>query len=49
MLGNNTKQWMLGIASAAIVMSPVLATTETTNINLAVASNFSASRRTTAR
>jgi ABC-type molybdate transport system substrate-binding protein len=40
MLGSNTKQWMLGIASAAILMSPILATAQTTNINLAVASNF---------
>jgi ABC-type molybdate transport system substrate-binding protein len=39
MLGNNTKQWMLGIASAAILMSPTLADAQT-NINLAVASNF---------
>jgi ABC-type molybdate transport system substrate-binding protein len=40
MLGSNTKQWILGIASAAILMSPILATAQTTNINLAVASNF---------
>jgi molybdate transport system substrate-binding protein len=40
MLGSNTKQWMLGIASATILMSPALATAQTTNINLAVASNF---------
>jgi molybdate transport system substrate-binding protein len=40
MLGSNTKQWMLSIASAAILMSPVLATAQTANINLAVASNF---------
>jgi ABC-type molybdate transport system substrate-binding protein len=40
MLGSNTKQWMLGIASATILMSPIWATAQTTNINLAVASNF---------
>jgi molybdate transport system substrate-binding protein len=40
MLGSNTKQWMLGIASATILMSPALADAQQTNINLAVASNF---------
>ena len=39
MFGNNLKQWMLGVASAALLMSPTLAGTQT-NINLAVASNF---------
>src|SRR5215469_6940024 len=41
MLANNLKRLMLGAASATILMSPALAATaETTNINLAVASNF---------
>ena len=40
MLGRNAKQWMLGIASATILMSPALADAQQTNINLAVASNF---------
>ena len=39
MFGNNTKQWMLGVASAVILMSPTLAAPRR-NINLAVASNF---------
>jgi len=39
MFGNNLKQWMLGVASAALLMSPTLAGAQT-NINLAVASNF---------
>ena len=40
MLGRNAKQWMLGIASATILMSPALADAQQTNSNLAVASNF---------
>jgi ABC-type molybdate transport system substrate-binding protein len=45
MLGKNAKQWMLGAASAAILMvSPFAAhaggSPKATNINLAVASNF---------
>jgi ABC-type glycerol-3-phosphate transport system substrate-binding protein len=39
MFDNNLKQWMLGVASAALLMSPTLAGAQT-NINLAVASNF---------
>jgi ABC-type glycerol-3-phosphate transport system substrate-binding protein len=39
MLSTSLKQWMLGAASAAILMSPTLAGAQT-NINLAVASNF---------
>ena len=47
MLSSNAKQWMLGAASAAILMSFSFAThaddnykPRKTNINLAVASNF---------
>jgi ABC-type molybdate transport system substrate-binding protein len=40
MLANNLKRLMMGAASATILMSPALATAQTTNINLAVASNF---------
>jgi hypothetical protein len=47
MLGKNAKQWFLGSASAAILMSFSFAThadgnykPRRTNINLAVASNF---------
>ena len=40
MLANNLKRLMMGAASATILMSPALATAGTTNINLAVASNF---------
>jgi molybdate transport system substrate-binding protein len=41
MLGSNAKQWMLGAATAAILMLSSLAFAQTTtNINLAVASNF---------
>jgi molybdate transport system substrate-binding protein len=40
MLSSNAKQWMLGAASAAILLSCSLACAQTTNINLAVASNF---------
>jgi len=40
MFDNNLKQWMLGVAATALLMSPTLATAQTTNINLAVASNF---------
>jgi hypothetical protein len=41
MLGSNAKQWILGAASAAILMSSSSAFSQTTtNINLAVASNF---------
>jgi molybdate transport system substrate-binding protein len=41
MLGSNAKQWMLAAASAAILVSSSLASAQTTtNINLAVASNF---------
>jgi ABC-type glycerol-3-phosphate transport system substrate-binding protein len=40
MLGRNAKLWMLGIASAAILMSSAAADAQKTNINLAVASNF---------
>lgn len=45
MSNDNTKQWMLGVASAAILMSFSLAAYAgsphaSTNINLAVASNF---------
>src|SRR5215469_15098112 len=41
MLANNLKRLMMGAASAAILMSPLMATAQTTtNINLAVASNF---------
>src|SRR5215831_13926393 len=41
MLANNLKRLMMGAVSATILISPALAATaETTNINLAVASNF---------
>jgi ABC-type molybdate transport system substrate-binding protein len=40
MLGRNPKQWMLGVASATILMSPAFVYAQQTNINLAVASNF---------
>jgi len=40
MLSSNAKQWMLGAASAAILMSFSLTVHAKTNINLAVASNF---------
>src|SRR5215469_3224977 len=41
MLANNLKRLMMGAAFATILMSPAFAATaETTNINLAVASNF---------
>ena len=40
MLANNLRRLMMGAASATILMSPALATAGTTNINLAVASNF---------
>jgi len=40
MLSSNTKQLMLGAASAAILMSSSFAAHAKTNINLAVASNF---------
>ena len=47
MLGKNAKQWILGSASAAVLMSFSFAThadgnykPRKTNINLAVASNF---------
>jgi hypothetical protein len=39
MLGSNTKQWMLGIASGYFDVA-YIGTAQTTNINLAVASNF---------
>jgi ABC-type molybdate transport system substrate-binding protein len=39
MLSTSLKQWMLGAASVAVLMSPALAGAQT-NINLAVASNF---------
>ena len=39
MFSTSLKQWMLGAASAAILMSPMLAGAQT-NINLAVASTF---------
>jgi molybdate transport system substrate-binding protein len=39
MFGNNLKRWVLGAASAALLMPPTLAGAQT-NINLAVASNF---------
>jgi molybdate transport system substrate-binding protein len=37
---NNAKRYMPAVTAAAILMSPLLATAQTTNINLAVASNF---------
>jgi len=37
---SNTTQWVLAAASAAFLLAPALATAQTTNINLAVASNF---------
>jgi molybdate transport system substrate-binding protein len=40
MSGRNAKQWVLGIVSATVLMAPALADAQTTNINLAVASNF---------
>ena len=41
MFGSSLKRWVLGGASAAILMSsPIADAQTTTNINLAVASNF---------
>jgi molybdenum ABC transporter molybdate-binding protein len=40
MLGENTKRRMVVVATAAMLMSSSLAAAQTTNINLAVASNF---------
>jgi hypothetical protein len=40
MSSRNAKQWMLGVASACILMSFSFTARAATNINLAVASNF---------